>query len=153
MEPLDQGTIPAYDEALWIPPAPVMPTVDPRAPKVIDIDLTAQYMRAYQGDVVVIESYVSTGRSPEFETPTGTYFINSMTPSQTMEGVLGGEYYNVPDVPDVMYFTDRGHAIHGAYWHNNFGVRMSHGCINLPMDIADFIYNWATIGTEVDIHY
>jgi hypothetical protein len=40
-----------------------------------------------------------------------------------MEGVLGGEYYNVPDVPDVLYFTDRGHAIHGTYWHNNFGSR------------------------------
>ncbi len=153
MEPLDQGNIPTYSEDLWIPPAPVIPQVDARAPKRLDIDLTAQYMRAYQGDVVVIESYVSTGRVPEFETPTGTYFINSMLESQTMEGVLGGEYYNVPDVPDVMYFTDRGHAIHGAYWHNNFGQTMSHGCINLPMDVADFVYQWATIGTQVDIHY
>jgi len=153
MEPLDQGNIPTYSEDLWIPPAPVIPEVDASAPKRLDIDLTAQYMRAYQGDVVVIESYVSTGRVPEFETPTGTYFINSMIESQTMEGVLGGEYYNVPDVPDVMYFTDRGHAIHGAYWHNNFGSTQSHGCINLPMDVADFVYEWASIGTQVDIHY
>jgi len=156
MGAIDQGSIPTYSEDLWIrpePPEPTMPTVDPRAPKRLDIDLTAQYMRAYQGDVVVIESYVSTGRVPQFETPTGTFFINNKLESQTMEGVLGGEYYNVPDVPDVMYFTDRGHAIHGAYWHNNFGSTQSHGCINLPMDVADFVYEWATIGTQVDIHY
>ena len=53
-----------------------------------------------------------------------------------MEGVIGGEYYNVPDVPCVMYFTNGGHALHGTYWHSNFGTPMSHGCVNLPMDVA-----------------
>jgi lipoprotein-anchoring transpeptidase ErfK/SrfK len=68
-----------------------------------------------------------------------------------MEGVLGGEYYNVPDVPDVMYFTDFGHALHGTYWHNNFGTPMSHGCVNLPMDVAAWMYQWASVGTRVEI--
>lgn len=153
-EPVGQGDIPTYDESLFIPPPePVLPALDPNAPKRIDVDLTNQYMRAYQGDVVVIESYVSTGRDPDFTTPAGTFYINDKIESQTMEGVLGGEYYNVPDVPWVMYFTDRGHALHGTYWHSNFGVEMSHGCVNLPMDVAQFLYNWADVGTEVDIHY
>jgi lipoprotein-anchoring transpeptidase ErfK/SrfK len=70
-----------------------------------------------------------------------------------MEGVLGGEYYNVPDVPSVMYFTDVGHAIHGAYWHNNFGAVMSHGCINLPVELAAWLYEITPTGTPVVIHW
>ena len=73
--------------------------------------------------------------------------------SQTMSGVIGGEYYNVPDVPWVMYFTNEGHALHGTYWHNNFGNTMSHGCVNLPMDVAEWMYGWADIGMRVEIHY
>jgi lipoprotein-anchoring transpeptidase ErfK/SrfK len=68
-----------------------------------------------------------------------------------MEGVLGGEYYNVPDVPNVMYFTNQGHALHGAYWHNNFGNPMSHGCVNLPLDVAAWMYDWAPMGMRVTI--
>ncbi len=142
-----QGDLPTYSEDLFIPPGPPAD-----GERVIDINLTSQYMIAYQGGWVVMESYVSTGR-PGFDTPTGTFYINSKLPSQTMSGVLGGEYYNVPDVPWVMYFTDVGHAIHGTYWHNNFGAVMSHGCVNLPLDVAAWMYEWAPIGTRVVIHY
>jgi lipoprotein-anchoring transpeptidase ErfK/SrfK len=55
----------------------------------------------------------------------------------------------VPDVPSVLYFTNRGHALHGTYWHNNFGVPMSHGCVNLPLDVAAWLYNRAPVGTLV----
>jgi hypothetical protein len=147
MEPQPQGDLPTYSEDLFVPPPPPA-----NGERVIDINLTYQYMVATQGDVVVMESYVSTGR-PGFDTPPGTYFINSKLPSQTMSGVLGGEYYNVPDVPWVMYFTDRGHAIHGTYWHNNFGAVMSHGCVNLPLDVAQWMYDWAQVGTKVVIHW
>src|SRR5215207_2486857 len=58
-------------------------------------------------------------------------------------------HYNVPDVPWVLYFTNSGHALHGTYWHNNFGTPMSHGCINLPMDVAAWLYDWAPLGTPV----
>ncbi len=68
-----------------------------------------------------------------------------------MKGLIGGEYYNVPEVPSVMYFTDVGHAIHGAYWHNNFGTPMSHGCVNLPLDVAEWLYRWASEGTPVTV--
>ena len=70
-----------------------------------------------------------------------------------MTGTLGGEYYYVHDVPSVMYFTNRGHAIHGAYWHNNFGYRMSHGCINLPVNFASWLYSVTPMGARVRIHY
>ena len=161
LAPVVQGNIPTYSEELFIPPPPPptpVPTgpnagpLDPNGERWIEINLTTQYMIAWQGAGIANETYVSTGRET-FETPTGTYFVNSKIESQTMEGVLGGEYYHVPDVPWVMYFTDRGHAIHGAYWHNNFGVVMSHGCVNLPMDFAAWLYGWASVGTRVEIHY
>ncbi|MDP9359519.1 MAG: L,D-transpeptidase [Chloroflexota bacterium] len=161
---VEQGDVPAYSEDLFIPPPPPTPTPeadqdedaaerepDPNGERWIEVDLTNQYMRAWQGDVVVKELYVSTGR-PGFDTPTGTFFINSKVPIQDMEGVIGGEYYNVPEVPDVMYFTDVGHAFHGTYWHTNFGQVMSHGCVNLPIDVAEWLYEWTPMGARVEIH-
>ena len=58
----------------------------------------------------------------------------------------------VEDVPDVMYINMDAEALHGAYWHNNFGQRMSHGCINQPLEFADFLYGWAPLGTVVWVH-
>jgi lipoprotein-anchoring transpeptidase ErfK/SrfK len=154
--PVDQGDVPTYDEALFIAPEPSVPNPDAlnnSGEKWLEVNLSEQYMTVWAGNEVVLGTYVSTGREG-FDTPTGTFSINTKIESQTMEGVLGGEYYNVPDVPWVMYFTDVGHAIHGAYWHNNFGAVMSHGCVNLPMDVAEWVYNnFAFVGMRVEIHY
>ncbi|MCC6704647.1 MAG: L,D-transpeptidase family protein, partial [Thermomicrobiales bacterium] len=147
---VDQGSVPVYDEALFIPPGPY---VDPNGPATwFDIDLSAQYMTFFQGDRAVVSTYVSTGR-PGFETPTGTFYINSKYVSHDMEGTASGETWFVPDVPWSMYFTNYGHAIHGTYWHNNFGAVMSHGCVNLPLDIAEFVFANSPIGTRVYVHY
>lgn len=157
--PVEQGDIPTYSEELFIPPPTPTPEpiVNPSSAtatgeKWIEINLSWQYMTVWQGDTPVAETYVSTGR-PGFDTPPGTYSILYKLESEHMEGVIGGEYYNVPDVPWVMYFTDRGHAIHGAYWHNSFGAVMSHGCVNLPLDFAAWLYGWAHAGMRVEIHY
>lgn len=152
--PVNQGDIPSYSEDLFIPPPTPEPGLRP-APdgeRWIEVDLTSQYLIAWQGDVPVLETYVSTGR-PEFATPPGTYYIIVKKPVEHMEGVLGGEYYNVPDVPDTMYFTNVGHAIHGTYWHNNFGAVMSHGCVNVPMGTSNILYDWTPMGARVVIHY
>lgn len=144
---------PTYSEDLFIPPAEPEPAVNGVPGELwIDVNLSSEYLIVYDGTIDIAETYVSTGREG-FETPTGTFYINSKIDSQTMEGVLGGEYYNVPDVPWVMYFTDVGHALHGTYWHENFGAPMSHGCINLPMDFAAWLYGIAGVGTRVEIHY
>jgi hypothetical protein len=150
MAPQAQGNLPIYSEDLFVPPPE--PVVPPDGERVIEINLSTQYLIAWQGGVSVGETYVSTGR-PGFDTPPGTYYILSHLESQTMEGVLGGEYYNVPDVPWVMYFTNLGHAIHGAYWHNNFGAVMSHGCVNLPVGFAEWLFYWAPNGARVEIHW
>ena len=151
--PIVQGELPAYSEELFAPPPTTTVSgvaADPNGEKWVLINITLQYLWAYQGDQVLWQGYISSGTA-KFATPPGSFTVLSKIESQTMEGVLGGEYYNVPDVPDVLYFTDFGHAIHGTYWHNNFGAPMSHGCINLPMDVADRMYQWSTLGMRVEI--
>jgi lipoprotein-anchoring transpeptidase ErfK/SrfK len=130
--------------------APVAGAEKPKAQKTIVVSVGQQMLWAYKGNKVVLSSYVSTGRAG-FDTPIGSFAVLSKLPSQTMEGVIGGEYYNVPDVPWVLYFTNGGHALHGTYWHNNFGTPMSHGCVNLPLDVAAWLYDWAPVGTPVRI--
>ncbi len=120
--------------------------------KWIEINLSTQYLIAWQNGVRVNETYVSTGR-PGFDTPTGTWYVNTKYYTDDMQGCIQGECYFVPDVPWTMYFTNWGHALHGAYWHNNFGNVMSHGCVNLPVPFAEWLFYWTPIGTPVVIHY
>ena len=151
--PTEQGELPEYSEDLFVaPPSATVSGIpaDPNGERWVMINITLQYLCAYQGDQVLWQGYISSGTA-QFATPPGSYHVLSKIESQTMEGVLGGEYYNVPDVPDVMYFTDMGHALHGTYWHSNFGTPMSHGCINLQMDVADWMYQWAPLGMRVEI--
>jgi len=155
-EPVPQGDIPTYSEELFVPPPPpeVIQAPDagpgpvPGVPKSIVVSLSQQTMWAYDSNTVALSSLVSTGKAG-FETPTGQFSIVVKTPVDDMEGLIGGEYYDVDEVPDVMYFTGVGHAFHGTYWHNNFGTPMSHGCVNLPLDVAAWLYAWAPMGTPV----
>jgi hypothetical protein len=121
--------------------------------KEIVVSLDAQRMWAYEGTTPVLATWVSTGtaETEEVATPLGQYRIIVKLPMETMEGTVSGETYRVEDVPHVMYFTNEGHAIHGTYWHNNFGQPMSHGCVNLPLDVAQWLYAWAPEWTPVSI--
>lgn len=114
----------------------------------IDIDLSAQTLTAFEGSQPIWSTLVSTGLR-NTPTPVGTFAIQWKLRSQRMTG----PGYDLPNVPWVMYFTGRGHAIHGAYWHNNFGSPMSHGCVNLPIANAQWLYNFSPVGTRVVVHY
>ena len=113
----------------------------------IDVDLTNQMVYAYAGDALVNSFLVSTGT---WLTPTviGQYHIYVKYRSAPMSG----PGYYLPDVPYIMYFY-KGYGLHGTYWHNNFGTPMSHGCVNLRTDEAAWLYNWASVGTLVNVHY
>ena len=113
----------------------------------IDVDLTNQRVYAYEGDVVVNSFIVSTGTwlTP---TVTGSYKIYVKYRSASMSG----PGYYLPDVPYIMYFYG-DYGLHGTYWHNNFGTPMSHGCVNLRTEEAAWLYNWASVGTVVNVHY
>ncbi len=118
--------------------------------KHIVVSLGKQWLYAYENNVLLFETPVTTGMDG-FETPEGHFFIYARNPLQTMSGNLGGEY-SVPNVPNSMYLKDDV-AMHGTYWHNEFGNgnRRSHGCVNLPLDAAAWLYNWAPVGTPVDV--
>jgi hypothetical protein len=119
----------------------------------IAINLSTQWLTAYEDGMAVYHAPVATGRDG-FNTPAGNFAVYDKLPMQTMQGSAGGESWYVPDIPWVMYVVG-GVAMHGTYWHDMFGsgVRMSHGCINLDMDDAEWLYEWADIGTTVEIHY
>jgi lipoprotein-anchoring transpeptidase ErfK/SrfK len=112
----------------------------------IDIDLSQQMVYAYEGNSVVNSFIVSTGTYLH-PTVTGQYHIYV----KYRYADMSGPGYYLPDVPYVMYFY-KGYGIHGTYWHNNFGTPMSHGCINFKTDEAGWIFDWASVGTLVNVH-
>lgn len=113
----------------------------------IEIDLSKQTLTAWQGDVPVMFTNISSGRS-NTPTVTGRFAVGTKYKAQRMMG----PGYDLPNVPWVMYFHG-AYAIHGAYWHNNFGTQMSRGCVNMRPNEAEMLYNWAAPGTEVYVHY
>ncbi len=112
----------------------------------VEIDLSDQYLFAWEGTNQTFTAVISTGK-PKTPTNPGIYTIQRKYPQDRMRGAD----YDIADVPNVLYF-DRGYAIHGAYWHNNFGTPVSHGCINLPINNAQWLFEWTKIGTPVIIH-
>jgi lipoprotein-anchoring transpeptidase ErfK/SrfK len=123
----------------------------PSASKRIIVDKSEQKLYAYENDMLFMESIVSTGTVIN-PTPIGEFAIFRKTPSRYMQGPLPGipdDIYDLPGVPWSLYFTAEGAAIHGTYWHNNFGNRTSHGCVNVPIAQARQLYGWADLTTKV----
>lgn len=132
-------------------PAPTPVAGAPSSGKWIDIDISKQTITAYEGSTAVKSVLVSTGvaRHP---TPVGKYAIYSKYSAVNMSGgTRGVDYYYLPNVPWTMFFVG-GYAIHGTYWHHNFGHPMSHGCVNLSTADAKWFYDWAPKGTTVITH-
>jgi lipoprotein-anchoring transpeptidase ErfK/SrfK len=117
----------------------------------IDINLTTQTLTAYEGDEPVFSTLISSGRHTH-PTVTGQFRVWYRTRSQTMDGRRLGYNYYLENVPYVMYFY-RDYAIHGTYWHNNFGTPMSHGCVNMKTEEAEWLFNWSQMGTLVNVRY
>ncbi len=130
---------------------PISPDVQDKR---IVIDLGRQHITCYEEGVPVFETLIAsgtvytsdTGEIFDFSTPEGTYRVQRKRPSRRMRSgdvhdpVL---WYDVNGVPWCTYFSDTGAAIHGAYWHNDFGGPRSHGCINVTPDAAKWIFRWS----------
>ncbi len=119
--------------------------------KWIDVDISTQTLTAYEGDTAVFQRAISSG-TWEYPTVTGQFRIWLTYESQTMDGTLLGFDYYLEDVPYVMYFYG-DYAIHGTFWHNNFGTPTSHGCVNMAREDAGWLYSWAGLGTMVNVHH
>lgn len=138
--------------SIGMTPLQIQPT-RPTGPKRIEISLDRQWLYAFEGDIQVFDAPVSTGKNG-FETPRGSFAVYTKLIKQDMRGSARGETWDVRNVPHVMYFRQGGYAIHGTYWHNTFGTgaRLSHGCVNLPLDKAAWLYDWTPIGTPVIVY-
>jgi hypothetical protein len=124
--------------------------------KRIEVYLREQMMIAFEGDRAVLVAQVSTGdidTNVRWRTPLGRFKIYYKRPSRHMYSP-SPEYgdYDLPGVPWVCFFTEQGHAFHGAYWHNEFGKRRSHGCINLSPQHARWLYLWTTPAVPPEDH-
>ncbi|SDH53618.1 L,D-transpeptidase family protein [Microbacterium pygmaeum] len=138
--------------AFTLPVTEVAPVITTLARR-IEVNLSDQQAVLYENNAVVQSWYISSGKDG-FNSGTGNFRINSKLTSQNMgnRDLTKAPYYFTPDVPYVMYYNG-DEALHGTYWHDNFGNQMSHGCINMPVSAAEYVFDWAPIGTEVSVHY
>jgi len=151
--PAEHLRILAHEE--W---APISLTVPPEK-KRIEISLREQRLRAYEYDQEVYSARISSGipnsrlDADDFPTatPVGNFVVYSKMPSKHMGSVAGGAEveerggFTLPGVPWTSFFKDPGgYALHGTYWHNNFGLQMSHGCVNMRNEDARWIFRWTT---------
>ncbi len=146
--------VPCHEMRL-VPDAELLP-ISPEVAefsKSILIDLGLQLVTAFEADLPVFSARCSSGAKGTW-TPMGEFRTYHKGPSIHMnnEGDAVDDFYDLPGVPWVTFFTSEGVAFHGTYWHNDFGRPRSHGCVNLPVHAAKFLYRWTRpfvpIGTE-----
>lgn len=130
--------------------APIHPFV---GGKRIEVDLTGQSLTAFEGAEPVFTTLVASGVGGVTATAPGDYCVLLKQPSRHMSNVpyadmreedrpAPGSIFDLPGVPWCVFIDLKGTAIHGAYWHNDYGIRRSSGCINVPIDAARWIYRW-----------
>ncbi len=116
----------------------------------VAIDLYEQTLVAYDEDERMIFATLVASGIPGFSTPTGTFQVWQRRLNGPMTGAEGRpDYYRLENVPFAVYFA-RDVSLHGTYWHDGFGYRRSHGCINLSLADAHWLYHW--LGAEGWVH-
>jgi lipoprotein-anchoring transpeptidase ErfK/SrfK len=142
-------------------PAPPASGFQTGATRWIDVNLTHQVVVAYEGTRQVYMAPTTSGR-PGWETPTGTLRIQRRVENETMVGstLLRLDTFEIPDyrlenVKWTQYFTGSGAALHTNYWRpaSIFAIPSSHGCLGLLEQHAKWLWDWATVGTPLVIHY
>jgi hypothetical protein len=135
--------------------------VDPRsgppegvpASRWIEVNLDEQTLAVYQENELVFATVIASGVEP-FWTQPGVFQIYEKKDTETMSGATEADrsdYYYLEDVPWTMYY-DQKRALHGAYWHNAFGYPRSHGCVNLSVGDAHWLFEWASEGDYVYVY-
>jgi hypothetical protein len=116
----------------------------------IEVNLAEQTVSVYDNNQLIFATMTSTGVD-HFWTRPGLFQIQKKLVETTMANSIQDDFYYLEDVPWTMYF-DEGRALHGAYWHNRFGYRFSHGCVNLSPGDAHWLFNWANEGEYVYVY-
>ena len=116
----------------------------------IDVDLAEQTMTVYDNNQLVFATVIASGLEP-FWTRPGLFQVYQKKETETMRNGDPTDFYYLDNVPWTMYF-DKARALHGAYWRTRFGYPQSHGCVNLSVGDAHWLYNWAHEGDYVYVH-
>ncbi len=116
----------------------------------IDVDLSEQTLAVYENSRLVFATVIASGMEP-FWTRPGTFQIIKKIEAETMRNSDPSDFYYLESVPWTMYF-DGARALHGAYWRTRFGYPQSHGCVNLSVGDAHWLFNWAAEGDWVYVH-
>jgi hypothetical protein len=116
----------------------------------IDVDLKEQTLAVYDNYQLVFATVIASGLEPFYTRP-GLFQIYSKKETETMSTSDISDFYYLDNVPWTMYF-DKARALHGAYWRTRFGYPQSHGCINLSVGDAHWLFNWAVEGDWVYVH-
>ena len=121
--------------------------------KKIEVDLSDQTLSYYYGDDYKAGEFKISSGLPNTPTPIGTFNVLSKIPTKDYAGRNSdGTWYNLKNTKLNLQISNLGYYIHGAYWHNNFGRPMSHGCINVSYINMPALYEFADVGTKVIIH-
>ena len=116
----------------------------------MDVDLAEQTLAVYQNNQLIYATVIASGLQP-FWTRPGLFQIAQKKETETMRNSDAADFYYRDNVPWTMYF-DSARALHGAYWRTRFGYPQSHGCINLSVGDAHWLFNWAVEGDLVYVH-
>jgi len=119
----------------------------------IEINLEEQTLAVYEDDRLVFATLVATGYEPYYTQP-GLFQIYDKLELNTMQGSFADgktDFYYLENVPWTLYY-DGARAIHGAYWRTYFGYEQSHGCVNLSVGDAHWVYEWAQLGDWVYVY-
>jgi hypothetical protein len=147
-----------FGDFFWVPAEAMRPIeadeIEPVSPgvdeKKVVVHLLSQTLSAFEGQNEVYFCRVSTGDkfdkdgnpSDKWSTPVGEHTIWRKLVSVHMTGGTAGGGYDLPGIGWTVLFSGNGVALHSTFWHNNFGVRMSHGCVNLQPDDAKWLFRW-----------
>jgi lipoprotein-anchoring transpeptidase ErfK/SrfK len=125
-----------------IAPDHLTPISTGRPDKTIQINIVDQRLTCFEGQHAVFTTRIASGVHG-LGTPLGEFRILLQRHTSRMTGGSAGDRYDLPGVPFPVYFTWSGVAIHGTYWHNDYGRRHSHGCVNVTSAAARWIFRWA----------
>ena len=156
VETADERWLRTRDLAVAVLPSK-LPRIAKKSTKWIDVSIQRQTLLLYQGKTPVFATMVSTGKDgmgdpkTTHSTPRGTFRIRDKHVTQTMDSAVVGSAFELNDVPWVQYFK-AGYALHGAYWHTEYGRPRSHGCINLSPVDAYRLFRWTDPPLPSDWH-
>lgn len=138
------------NDAGWV--AAQHTTLLARQCKWIEVDLPRQELIAWDDECRVSSSPISSGKAG-YPTPAGAFTITQKIPVRRLRATVRGERWDIPAVPWLLLFKRGGFYIHSAYWHDDFGTPSSHGCVTLPVDYAEWLFEWTPANTPIWIHY